>query len=233
MYRGNILTGHPGHYGPAFFNYFYNQNQLIANGSAKGVQLDFNSLTIINGIIDEYIQAPYYPEFAVNNTYGIKAYNQSIYDYTQIALNAPVFGCLTQIESCYYANQSALVGQGVCTEAANECRDNVESPYYAFGGRGVYDIRHPYEDPTPPDYIIPFLNQASVQDALGVDTNYTSFSNTDIYYAFQQTGDFVYPNFLEDLEHILNSGVRVSLIYGDADYIWYVFSLLSFSAPES
>ncbi|KAJ9653818.1 hypothetical protein H2198_007046 [Neophaeococcomyces mojaviensis] len=220
----NLATeSYGGHYGPAFFNYFYNQNQLIANGSAKGVQLDFNSLTIINGIIDEYIQAPYYPEFAVNNTYGIKAYNQSIYDYTQIALNAPVFGCLTQIESCYYANQSALVGQGVCTEAANECRDNVESPYYAFGGRGVYDIRHPYEDPTPPDYIIPFLNQASVQDALGVDTNYTSFSNTDIYYAFQQTGDFVYPNFLEDLEHILNSGVRVSLIYGDADYIcnWF------------
>lgn len=38
-----------------------------------GIQLDFNTLGIINGIIDEGIQAGYYPEFAVNNTYGIKA----------------------------------------------------------------------------------------------------------------------------------------------------------------
>lgn len=133
---------------------------------------------------------------------------------------------MTQIEYCYYANQSTLVGQAVCTEAANQCRDNVESPYYAFGGRGVYDIRHPYDDPTPPDYMIDFLNLASTQEALGVDTNYTSFSNTNIYYAFQQTGDFVYPNFLDDLERILNSGVRVSLLYGDADWIWEVKMLL-------
>jgi carboxypeptidase D len=61
------------HYGPAFFNYFYEQNQKIADGSVEGIHLDFNSLGIINGIIDEAIQAPHYPEFAVNNTYGIKA----------------------------------------------------------------------------------------------------------------------------------------------------------------
>lgn len=37
-----------------------------------------DTLGIINGIIDEQIQAPYYPEFAVNNTYGIKAINDTI-----------------------------------------------------------------------------------------------------------------------------------------------------------
>lgn len=214
-----LLTQTAGHYGPAFFNYFYQQNELIKNGSANGTALEMNSLLIINGIIDEYIQVPYYPEFAVNNTYNITAYNQSIYDYTQIALNMPN-GCLQQIEYCYLTNQSTLVGQAVCAEAANMCRDNVEGVYYAFGGRGVYDIRHPYDDPTPADYFVDFLNLASTQEALGVDTNYTLDANTNIYYAFQQTGDFVYPNFLEDLEQILNSGVRVSLVYGDADYIW-------------
>jgi carboxypeptidase C (cathepsin A) len=44
-----------------------------------------------------------------------------------------------------------------------------------------------------------------------------------VYWAFQQTGDFVYPNFIEDLEMLLNAGVRVALYYGDADYIcnWF------------
>lgn len=58
--------------------------------------------------------------------------------------------------------------------------------------------------------------------SLGVNINYTQ-SNQEVYYAFQQTGDFVFPNFLEDLEHILSLPVRVALIYGDADYIcnWF------------
>ena len=85
-----------------------------------------------------------------------------------------------------------------------------------------YSIRHPYEDPTPPTYFTDYLNLASTQAALGVNLNYTD-SNTDVYYAFQKTGDFVYPNFLTDLEMILNNSVRVALFHGDADYIcnWF------------
>lgn len=98
----------------------------------------------------------------------------------------------------------------------------MEGPYYAYGGRGVYDIRHPYDDPTPPSYFVDYLNLASVQNALGVNLNYTD-ANDEVYYAFQSTGDFVYDNFIEDLEEILDNGVRVALYYGDADYIcnWF------------
>lgn len=110
------------------------------------------------------------------------------------------------------------------------CRDNVEGPYYAYGGRGVYDIRHPFKDPSPPDLFQPFLNTPYVQDALGVNVNYTQ-SNADIYWAFQQTGDFVFPNFLEDLEMLLDAGVRVALYYGDADYICNWFGGESVSLP--
>ena len=77
----NTLSHGIGHYGPAFFDYFYGQNEAIANGTANGTQLIMDSLGIINGIIDASIQMPYYPEFAVNNTYGIKAYNDTICMY--------------------------------------------------------------------------------------------------------------------------------------------------------
>jgi len=41
-----------------------------------------------------------------------------------------------------------------------------------------------FNDPTPPTYFEDYLNLASVQNALGVNLNYTD-SNSDIYWAFQ------------------------------------------------
>jgi len=68
-----------------------------------------------------------------------------------------------------------------------------------------------------------------VQNALGVNLNYTQDANDAIYYAFQQTGDFIFPNFIQDIEMLLDAGVRVSLYYGDADYIcnWFGGQALS------
>ena len=219
----NLWTeSYGGHYGPAFYNYFYEQNQLISNGTTNGTYLNFDTLGLINAIIDEYVQAPYYPEFAVNNTYGIKAVNDTVYNYMKFAAFAEEFGCLAQVDICRQVNRSTTVGQLYCEQATDQCRTNVEGPYYTYGGRGVYDIRHPYDDPTPPDYYNDYLNLAPIQQALGVNLNYTQ-SNSDVFYAFTIAGDFVYPNFRDDLEMILNSGVSVSLIYGDADYIcnWF------------
>jgi carboxypeptidase C (cathepsin A) len=218
----NLWTeSYGGHYGPAFYNYFYEQNQMISNGTTDGTLLNFNSLGIGNGIIDEYTQAPYYPEFARYNQYGIQAVNETVYNYMKFACFM-INGCLDQISFCRQTNRTLPSDQAVCAEAENLCRDNVEGPYYSYGGRGVYDIRHPFNDPTPPKYFVNYLNEPSVQQALGVNLNYT-MSNNDIYYAFQQTGDFVYPNFILDLEMLLEAGVRVALYYGDADYIcnWF------------
>ncbi|USP80501.1 carboxypeptidase s1 [Curvularia clavata] len=234
----NLFTeSYGGHYGPAFFSYFYKQNLKIQNGTMPGYQMNFNSLGIINGIIDEATQVEYYPEFAVNNTYGIKAYNDTVYNYAKFAANM-ANGCLYQIGVCRLAAEAngsyyhvdrpitqADLTPGVlqvCNEAADMCRDNVESPYYYYSGRGTYDIRHPQDDPTPPSNYGDYVNLPEIQQALGVTLNYTS-SNTPIYYAFQNTGDFIFPNFRLDLEYLLDQGVRVSLAYGDADYIcnWF------------
>ncbi|EME38991.1 hypothetical protein DOTSEDRAFT_75626 [Dothistroma septosporum NZE10] len=234
----NLATeSYGGHYGPSFFDYFYEQNEKIKNGSTQGYAMNFNSLTLINAIISETIQAGYYPEFATKNTYNITAYNETVYNYAKFANNM-IGGCQDMIQSCEAAAQELKGGSvrgritniaaqspaiaAICSEAQDMCRDNVESMYYNYGDRGVYDIRHPRDDPTPPSYYEDYLNQANIQQAVGASVNYTG-SNNDIYYQFQDTGDFIYPNFLLDLQDIIASGVRVALAYGDADYIcnWF------------
>lgn len=168
--------------------------------------------------IAQDIQAPYYPEFAVNNTYGIKAINDTIYTQMKTAYSRPG-GCKDQIAACRDSDRSTLAGQQICSRATTFCRNNVESPYYTYGGRGVYDIRHPYDDPTPPDYFMAFLNTSETQEALGVNINYTTTNSRYVSQGFASTGDFVFPDFKKDLEEILDWGVRVALLYGDADYV--------------
>lgn len=223
----NLWTeSYGGHYGPSFFSYFEDQNNAIANGTQNGTQLIMDTLGIGNGIIDSQIQSPYYPEFAVNNTYGIKAVDDSVYMDMKAAYYNPGM-CRDQIAACAAADRSTSEGSYLCFNATNTCRTFVEGPYYGFSGRGVYDIRHPYEDPTPPTYFIDYLNQANVQQALGVNLNYTSDSSNDVSRNFDSTGDFVFPNFVQDLELLLDKNVRVALYYGDADYICNVTSSLS------
>ena len=212
----NLWTeSYGGHYGPVFYDYFYQQNALIASQQQTGIELRMDTLGIINGIVDELIQAPYYPEFARYNTYGIKAVNETIYQFMKTAFYIPA-GCLDKVKQCAKFDKDTLEGMINCRIATEICRDLVEVPYYSIGKRGVYDIRHPIDDPTPPQYMLPYLNQASVQEALGVSINYTSLSSDQIWKGFQFTGDFVYRRFLTALERILDSGVRVALTYGDA-----------------
>lgn len=50
----NLWTeSYGGHYGPAFYDYFYQQNAAISNGSIPGYALEMDTLGIINGIVDE------------------------------------------------------------------------------------------------------------------------------------------------------------------------------------
>lgn len=53
---------------------------------------------------------------------------------------------------------------------------------------------------------------------MGVSNNYTT-GNWNVSSGFEQTGDMSYPNALEALGEILNSGTRVLLQYGDSDYV--------------
>ncbi|KAI0431214.1 Alpha/Beta hydrolase protein [Xylaria sp. FL1042] len=219
----NLWTeSYGGHYGPAFYKYFYDQNELIKNGSAKGVELNMHTLGIINGIVSASIQTPYYPEFAMNNTYGIKAVNDTIYNFMKMAWAVPD-GCKDAIDYCIEGDRSTPDGLAVCSQAVGICRNMVEGPYYSYSGRNPYDIRAKSNADIPPEPWVDYLNTAKIQNAIGVDINYTSTASNQIYTGFDYTGDWVYPELLEDLEAVVGYGVRVAMVYGDADYIcnWF------------
>lgn len=78
----------------------------------------------------------------------------------------------------------------------------------------------------------PYLNTRPVQNALGVDLNYTS--NNLLYTAYTLSGDFAV-GYLPDIEKLLELDVQVSLVFGDADYIcnWLGGEALSLAAEWS
>ncbi|KAL1614595.1 hypothetical protein SLS54_009660 [Diplodia seriata] len=228
-----------GHYGPAFYDYFYEHNLAIGNGTENGTQMNMGTLGIINGMIDAQIQSPYFYIFANNNTYGIKAVrkkaptpphsfpsnrtkprqqvNDSVYTFMESVYHMPN-GCSDYLSACAAADRSTFHGKVTCATASNICRGLIRNIYTSLSGRGTYDIRHPHDDPTPPDYFVDFLNLADTQRALGVSLNYTSTSSDAVSMGFGDYGDYAYPSFKGELEALLERGVRVALFYGDADF---------------
>lgn len=93
----------------------------------------------------------------------------------------------------------------------------VRNPYTDTSGRNYYDFATLDPDPFPPSYFEGYLNQPHVQQALGVPINYTSASNA-VATAFRGVGDYPRPGWLEDLAYLLESGIKVTLVYGDRDY---------------
>ncbi|PGG95621.1 hypothetical protein AJ79_09946 [Helicocarpus griseus UAMH5409] len=221
-------------YGPTFFKYFIDQTELIKNGSAEGIELEFSTIGIFNGIINAAIQYPSYPEFAASNTYGIRPLNQSIIDYMKFS-NSRKGGCQDELESCRNRSRVDVIDFTVCSDALAVCRSTVEEPWYDYSGRGKYDIREISEDSRPASHIVPYLNRSHIQNALGVNLNYTTSSNPHIFASFIQTGDPVWPVYLDYLSELLDLPVRVALIYGDADYVcnWFGGEAVSLQVPYS
>ncbi|KAE8354292.1 Alpha/Beta hydrolase protein [Aspergillus coremiiformis] len=229
--RVSIWTeSYGGRYGPSFTAFFQEQNEKIANGSievedAHYVHLD--TLGIINGCIDLLVQSPSYPQIAYNNTYGIEAINETVYEMAMEAWSKPG-GCKDQIIECrrlaaegdpeMYGNNHTV--NTACGKANTYCSNQVEGPYSLYSGRGYYDISHFSPDPFPPPYYFGFLNQHWVQGALGVPVNFTESVNS-VYDGFSATGDYPRSDvrgYLEDIAYVLDSGIKVALVYGDRDY---------------
>jgi hypothetical protein len=241
--RISIATeSYGGRYGPAFAAYFQEQNERILNGSwtEKGQThlLHLDTLFLINSCIDRYVQWPAYPRMMYNNTYGIKAINESRYEGVIDDLYREG-GCLDQIEECRNASLAYdPTNQGfnetvnkMCEAAETFCSTNVRDPYFDTD-HNYYDISVPGAAAFPPPWYEGWLNQPHVQQGLGVPLNWTQ-SNSAVARAFRNIGDYPRPGWKEDLAYLLEEGVKVALVYGDRDFAcnWYGGELLSLAIP--
>ncbi|KAL8949268.1 MAG: hypothetical protein Q9222_004607 [Ikaeria aurantiellina] len=236
----NLFTeSYGGKYGPLFAAHFESQNALRQNGKLpknKTLEIQLASLGIMQGCVDDLVQASFYPIFANNNTYGIQAL--SLVDQQNAASSyLSANGCKQQIQACRNAMMSldpnnegdvTEVNQ-ICKDAQVGCYQNVVGPY-VNSGRSIYDVTQRVPSPFPPSTYLEYLNTAELQSAIGVAVNYTE-SNSAISNAFIQTGDYERGNQISQMAYLLSLGIRVALIYGDRDYIcnWLGGEAVSFS----
>ena len=236
----NLFTeSYGGKYGPLFAAHFESQNALRRSGKVprnKTLEIRLASLGIIQGCLDDAVQGKFYPIFANNNTYGIKAL--SLTDQQNAASSyLGASGCQQQIQTCRDAVTSmdtdnegdvSWVNQ-LCEDAQASCSTTVVRPYLT-SERSIYDITQMMPSPFPPSTYLEYLNTAELQSAIGVAVNYTE-SNSAVGNAFLQTGDYHRGEQIRDLSYLLSLGVRVALIYGDRDYIcnWLGGEAVSFA----
>ena len=176
----------------------------------------------------------------ISKTYGIRAFNQSHYhwavEYFHTHCRQEIIKCQT-IAAEKDPNEigdNDLVNR-VCT-AAEECGHKLIGDYgedvsnyryrpdmfhlqsdFLQGQHSWFDIAHPALDPFPPPHIYGFLNQQWVQGALGVPINFTAAA-LNVALNFRSTGDPACGGLLEDIEFVLDRGVKVALVYGDRDF---------------
>ncbi|KAK4503278.1 hypothetical protein PRZ48_006706 [Zasmidium cellare] len=233
----NLFTeSYGGKYGPVFATYFEEQNAAIASGqlpSNSTLPIKLQSLGIMNGLVDDLIQDYYFADFAYNNTYGIEIISRT--DQLN-ALNLFSNQCQPAIQSCRMANQD-LFGDNeqankLC-EAAQWTCNNLTS-IAAAHGYFPYDIRQKSPSPDPSAAYQEYLNQGDVLSAIGARVNYTE-SSPYVQEDFISTGDTIRGGLIQDIAELLKLGVRVALIYGDADFLvnWYGGQAIAYAVANS
>ncbi|KAL6705557.1 hypothetical protein ACN47E_006674 [Coniothyrium glycines] len=216
-----------GRYGPAMLSFWEEQNQRIENGTLEGGEgeqyiMHLDTLLLISGCIDRYIQFPYYPQQAFRqNGYGIEAVNETVYN----SMVEAVPECLDRIQNCRDVAaisdpENLGIDAGVntiCEAAETFCRSNIVTPYTEYSGLDYYDITTRSPTPFPPPFHEGYLNREWVQAELGVPLNWTG-SSPQASAAYRSIGDYPRDDWLGDLGFLLDNGIKVSLVYGDLDF---------------
>ncbi|KAG6199998.1 hypothetical protein E4U35_006438 [Claviceps purpurea] len=218
-----------GHYGPGFMRFFQQQNEKIRNGTigAKHAHyLHLDTLGIVNGYLDAVIQEEASIIFPYHNTYGIEAINKTVHDKLMDRFTRKG-GCRDQLVECQRDLQDQRLDKNtinmardlptdVCSKLTDDC---VLVGEIAFGDSEYarFDIAHPKHDPFPPSHMHGYLADEKTLGALGSPVNFTYIS-FPVSMGFASTLDEVHGGFLDAVGYLLDSGVKVHMMYGDRDF---------------
>ncbi|KZV66346.1 serine carboxypeptidase [Peniophora sp. CONT] len=198
-----------GHYGPAFSEYFLEQNGIIAQGLSSGHPVNLKYLGIGNGLTDALLQYPKLIEYAAHNPYHPLVSQEEI-ETGKTAFWGPG-GCRERLLACEELDTDAA-----CSNATVFCNDHL-----LFKLNGNWDQNYvltPREraDEYPSNFI-PWLTSSEVVNAIGAELPFTP-GNQDIAKNFQDKGDWMRST-KPRLERVIDAGVRVILYVGDADFL--------------
>jgi carboxypeptidase C (cathepsin A) len=205
-----------GHYVPVFADHIVQQNKL---NNTSAIHIPLKSVTIEDGFFDTRVQFAAYFNYTVTpgNPYDLSPYNET----AQAQLFNNVWGpngCQEQQAACNAEPPPANIND-VCSAADDFCVTNVEQFFDVNALRSEDDIRQLLPSPFPPMFYVSYLNQASVQAAIGASTNFTPAS-VQVGTAFAGTGDDSRTGKLitDSTSRLLSEGVTVAFFTGDADY---------------
>jgi len=203
--------------------YTSRQNEKITNGEIEGMVIPVTTIGITNGLLDALYQMQWYPELAYNNTYGLEIINETTYKEIKALYSEPKKGCLDRTLKCREAaaahdpKEFAINAKvnALCEKATAACGAVLAASQGTV--RNPFDFGHVLPDPTPPITPIGFFNQAWVQQELGTPLNFTWDSLVITGAVLGTAGDVFLRAGMVDIEYLLESGVKVALIYGDRD----------------
>lgn len=190
-----------GHYNSHFSYYIVKQNQ-----AGKNPKINFQGVAIGNGWVDPLHQYAEYANFMFDKGFLTAAERSTYNNYSY-----PI--CKAAIESGSWTTAMSMCQSGMMGVLMN-------SELNAGRSINVYDVRIPCKvqplcyDMSP---IVNFLNQPTVQAALGVSTSRTwAACNNGVHLAL--TGDWI-PSFAQDIPTVLSAGVRVLIYSGVEDFV--------------
>ncbi|CZS87939.1 related to carboxypeptidase C (cathepsin A) [Rhynchosporium graminicola] len=194
-----------GHYGPSFFKFFQEQNEKITNGTIKEEGTHYLHLDTL-GI-----------------TYGLELINKTTYENGMDDWFKPG-GCKEKMLKCQEQAAELDPDWNGNVDSVNQCFEDLKGRCIsivdaaeATTNWGWFDITHPHADPTPEPYMLGYLTQSWVLEALGVPVNFSS-SSSAVFAAFGTTHDIERRGSIEAVSYLLDSGVKVHMVYGDRDY---------------
>lgn len=194
-----------GHYAPTVAHRIFEGN----NRRDGDIQINLRGVGVGNGLTDPVIQYQYYPQMAMNNSYGIKTVSEEAYE-----------GMVKHMPACVKLAELCQVNVSYCVSADDFCQMTETMPFYATD-LNPYDITKPCGDSDlcyDFDNVDTFLNLESTREALHVSDKVDKWvdCNTAVNAGF--TSDWM-RNYQQSLIPLLESGIDVLIYAGDADFI--------------